>query len=108
MYPKKRLIFEISAVSIKPCNVLDEFTPNSLTPTQWNNTGTNTTPLELTNPQFTTQKPFEEISYGSGAPTVSPVAIGQEYFDYTNKKKYVNCGKPNSRQFAVSDWTILN
>ena len=95
-------------ISIKECDVLDEFTPTSLTSTQWKNTGVNTTPLTLTNPQFTTHKPFELLQYGSGAPSITPVAIGQEYYDYTNKKKYVCCGKPNTRQFAVSDWVIMN
>ena len=70
--------------------------------------GVNATPITFTNPVFTYDEPFKEKSYGNGSPSVAPVAALQEYGDITNSKIWKSIAKPNTRQFAITDWKCIN
>lgn len=43
------------------------------------------------------------IFTGSGAPTLTPTAVGQHYIDMTNKVSYISVGTASSADWSISD-----
>ena len=90
-------------------NVLSEFTPESITSTEWINTGVQTDNIIFNEPSFTTTNPITE-RYWQLASATKPVsvAIGQKLYTTDTGLIFESAAKPNTRQFLISDWKQLN
>ena len=90
-------------------NVLSEFTPESITSTEWFNTGTQTDNIIFNEPSFTTTNPITERYWQLASATKPvPVAIGQKLYTTDTGLIFESAAKPNTRQFLISDWKQLN
>lgn len=73
----------------------------------WVNYGTSGINLKYQNPVFNYINIYPKILYGVTDPTIEPKMIGCEYYNTATSKVWKCLGKPNSRQFMLTDWYEL-
>lgn len=70
----------------------------------WVNMGTSNIPLIYVEPIFNIKDYRPKVTFGNEDPSSPPYMLGQEYYNVNSGIVWKCLGKPNTRQFEISDW----